>query len=88
MQIGILISLTAPLSRGGGGGGGPAVPYTFAGVTGINIAPPADNWRAASLGMTTDRRDALLAGRMPQRLLADPTSPMTGRVAAGSPLPR
>lgn len=49
--------LTAP----GGAGGGPAVPYTFAGVTGINIAPPADNWRAASLGMTTDRRDALLA---------------------------
>ncbi len=33
-------------------------------------------------------RDALLAGRMPQRMLADPTSPMTGRVAAGSPLPR
>jgi len=33
-------------------------------------------------------RDALLAGRMPQRMLADPTSPMAGRVAAGSPLPR
>ena len=33
-------------------------------------------------------RDALLAGRMPQRLLADPTSPMTGRVVAGSPPPR
>jgi thiazole synthase len=25
-------------------------------------------------------RDALLAGRMPRRTLADPTSPMAGRV--------
>ncbi len=33
-------------------------------------------------------RDALLAGRMPQRISADPTSPMTGRVVAGPALPR
>lgn len=33
-------------------------------------------------------REAFLAGRMPQRMLADPTSPMAGRATAGPPPPR
>jgi thiazole synthase len=29
-------------------------------------------------------REAFLAGRMPRRLLADPTSPMAGRIETGA----